>query len=333
MNELYPLKFTPICKERIWGGTKIKDILKKDVGDISSCGESWEISDLGNDVSIVNNGFLKGNTLSELVEIYMGDLVGESVYDRFNLQFPLLIKFIDAKEFLSIQVHPNDEMAIKQHNSFGKTELWYIMDAEKDSKLISGFNKPINKESYLEAFNNHKLAEIVNFEDVGKGDVFYIPAGRIHSIGSGILLVEIQQISDITYRIYDWERKDSQGNSRELHTDLALEAIDYSFQKEYKTKYSANQNASSEILNTPYFCVNIIDITQDLERDCISIDSFIIYICIEGSAEINYLKGKETIKMGETILVPALIDRIILETNNKCKLLEVYIDLSKEISE
>jgi len=226
MEGLYPLKFTPIYKDKIWGGNKIKSVLNKDFGGLPNCGESWELSGVDGNVSVVSNGYLAGNTLEELLEVYMGDLAGDEVYEHFGNEFPLLIKFIDANDDLSIQVHPNDEMAAERHNSYGKTEMWYVLQADKGSKLQSGFNQQVDQEKYLEKLEKTELTDILNFEEVTAGDVFFIPAGRVHAIGRGILLAEIQQTSDITYRIYDYDRRDDKGNPRELHTDLALDAID-----------------------------------------------------------------------------------------------------------
>lgn len=233
---LYPLKFEPILKDKIWGGEKLKKVLDKPT-DSKECGESWELSGVAGDVSIVSEGELKGKSLTELIGTYTGDLLGKKVYSRFGNNFPLLIKFIDANQDLSIQVHPNDAMAKERHNSFGKTEMWYVVDAEPGATLISGFNKPTSKEEYLEYFNSGKLTDLLNKENVENDDVFYLPAGRVHTIGKGLLIAEIQQTSDITYRIYDFDRTDAQGNKRELHVEQALGAIDFGFYKEYKTAY------------------------------------------------------------------------------------------------
>ena len=227
MNKLYPLKFKNIFKDKIWGGQKINTILGKDYTPLSNCGEMWVVSGVEGNQSIVENGFLAENELNEVVEIYMGDLVGEEVYEKYGNEFPVLIKFIDANDFLSIQVHPDDNLAKKRHAGNGKTEMWYIVEASPEAELISGFSKKVDKETYLEHLQNKTLKEILNFERVKAGDVFYMPAGRVHAIGPGILLAEIQQTSDITYRIYDWDRLGVDGSLRELHTDLALDAIDF----------------------------------------------------------------------------------------------------------
>lgn len=327
MNELYPIKFKPILKERIWGGKKLKTLLKKS-GNCEHCGESWELSAVDGDISIVSNGFLKGNNLQEIMEVYMGDLVGESVYDKFGLEFPLLIKFIDAADDLSIQVHPDDKLAAERHNSFGKTEMWVVMQAEKGSELISGFNKKITKEEYLKNLEEKSLKSILNTEEAQEGDVFFIPAGRVHAIGSGILLAEIQQTSDVTYRIYDWDRVDATGKSRELHTEQALDAIDYKVYPEYKTKYEKKVNQTVNVADSSYFTTNIIWFDTTVIKDYNFIDSFVIYICMQGIIEIKTGEGKpEKLKAGETILIPALLKELEITPLEESKILEVYIKI------
>lgn len=328
MNLLYPLKFKPIYKEKIWGGTKINTILNKNISKLKDCGESWEISGVTESISIVKNGFLKNNNLQEIVEVYMGDILGDKVYEKFGDEFPLLIKFIDANDNLSIQVHPNDELARQRHYANGKTEMWYIISADKDSQLISGFNKEINKEIYLKHLANNTLTEILNFEKVKSGDVFFIPSGRVHAIGKGILLAEIQQTSDVTYRIFDWNRKDANGKSRELHTELALDALDFSHYDNYKTKYATKINDSSNLINCQYFTTNLLEFDKEIEKDYNLLDSFVIYMCLEGSYTIEYNENdKIKIIKGETVLLPAVLENISLIPDKKTKLLEVYINL------
>lgn len=326
MEGLYPLKFAPIYKDKIWGGNKIKTILNKDFGALPNCGESWEISAVEGNQSVVSNGFLAGNTIEELMEVYMGDLVGDQVFDDFGIEFPLLIKFIDANDDLSIQVHPDDEMAASRHGSFGKTEMWYILQADASSLLQAGFNQAVDQEKYLEKLKNNQLTDILNFEEVAAGDVYFIPAGRVHAIGKGILLAEIQQTSDVTYRIYDYDRRDDQGNLRELHTDLALDAIDYTLLPEYKTPYQPILNQSVELVKCNYFTTNILLLDQEVEKDYNTLDSFVIYMCIEGELTLQTESGTETIQKGETILIPASIENVILKPiSPAAKLLEVYI--------
>ncbi|MFA5327211.1 MAG: type I phosphomannose isomerase catalytic subunit [Prolixibacteraceae bacterium] len=326
MEGLYPLKFAPIYKEKIWGGNKINSVLNKDFGNLPNCGESWEISGVEGNVSVVSNGYLAGNSLEELMEIYMGDLVGDQLFDAFGTEFPLLIKFIDANDDLSIQVHPDDEMAAERHNSFGKTEMWYVIQADKGSKLQSGFNQQVDQEKYLEKLNNAELTDILNFEEVAAGDVFFIPAGRVHAIGKGILLAEIQQTSDITYRIYDYNRCDDKGIPRELHTEQALGAIDFTVFPEYKTKYTNVLNTSVELVHCDYFTTNLLEITSEIEKDYSELDSFVIYMCLDGFVQIETVSGIEFIQKGETVLIPASIDSVKLNVQTpSAKLLEVYV--------
>jgi mannose-6-phosphate isomerase len=326
MEGLYPLKFTPIYKDKIWGGNKLKTVLNKDFGDLPNCGESWELSGVEDNVSVVSNGLLAGNSLEELIEIYMGDLVGDQVFENFGIEFPLLIKFIDANDDLSIQVHPDDKMSKERHNAFGKTEMWYVLQADAGSKLQSGFNQEVDQDKYLFKLEHNELTDILNFEEVAAGDVYFIPAGRVHAIGKGILLAEIQQTSDVTYRIYDYDRRDDQGNPRELHTELALDAIDYTLIPEYKTHYETKLNESVELVKCNYFTTNLLDLDGVVEKDYIKLDSFVIYICLEGEVNIETESGSETIQKGETILIPASIENVLLKPAlTSAKLLEVYI--------
>ncbi len=328
MNKLYPLKFKPILKDKIWGGSKLKLFLNKDYSPLPNCGESWEISGVEGNISIVSDGFLKGNNLQELIEVYMGDLVGDKIYENFGTEFPLLIKFIDANDILSIQVHPDNELSRKRHQAYGKTEMWYIIQADENAELISGFNKKTNKEEYIENLEKNTLKSILNFEKVKSGNVFFIPAGRVHAIGPGILLAEIQQTSDITYRIYDWNRKDANGKSRKLHTELALDAIDFDFHKNYRTQYNLTKNISTKLVACNYFTTNILNIDNKLNRDLNGIDSFTIYMCLEGEVKLKYDENEESavINKGETILVPAIYSNIDLMPVETSKLLEIYID-------
>jgi len=322
-TKLYPLKFKPILKDKIWGGPKLRDVLGKNASD--KAGESWEISGVEGDISVAENGFLAGNSLQELAEIYMGDLLGDSIYDRFGVEFPLLIKFIDAADFLSVQVHPDDALAKERHNSYGKTEMWYIVESE-NGQLIAGFNRSLEKEKYLQHTKEGSLKEILNYEAVAPGDIYFMPAGRVHAIGAGVLLAEIQQTSDVTYRIYDWDRKDDQGKSRELHTDLALDAIDFSFHKQYKTPCQSLHNSTVNAVDSPFFTTSVIHLDQPVEKDFNMIDSFVIYMCMEGTAGITYGKGEvETIQKGESILIPAELKNLALIPTETSTLLEVYI--------
>jgi mannose-6-phosphate isomerase len=325
MKTLYPLKFHPILKDKIWGGARLKNILNKPT-DSDKCGESWEISAVQVNISKVKNGFLAGNNILELTEIYMGDLVGDKIYDRFGIEFPLLIKFIDANDILSVQVHPDDELAMERHKAYGKTEMWYIIEAEKNAELICGFNRKMDKETYLSHLNNKTLKEILNFEKVKAGDVFFTPSGRVHAVGAGILLAEIQQTSDITYRIYDWDRVDDQGKPREIHTELALDAIDFKFYGNYRTDYKLSLNQTINITDCKYFTTGLLYFDKPVEKEYSLIDSFVIYMCLEGKIDIKYGLGlSESMVAGETVLIPASLKNLNLVPAGKAKTIEVYI--------
>ena len=326
MSALYPFKFKTIYKDKIWGGQKIRTYLHKDFGSLPNCGETWEISGVKSDVSVVANGDLAGESLAGLVEKYQGELVGEKVYKRFGNEFPLLVKFIDAADDLSIQVHPNDELGKKRHNSFGKTEMWYVIEADPGSSLISGFNQQVNEQVYVEKLNSGHLTDILNREDVQAGDIFFLPAGRVHTIGKGLLIAEIQQTSDITYRIYDFDRVDDKGNKRELHTEEALAAIDYNFYPEYKTKYEKVKNKPVEAVSCQYFTTNVLDYTESTERDYTSKDSFVIHVCVGGSYTLVYDDAELEVKLGESILIPNTVNNVKLKTTTGFKILESYID-------
>jgi mannose-6-phosphate isomerase len=321
-NHLYPIKFKPILKEKIWGGTKLKTILNKK-SDAPNIGESWEISDVDGDTSIVSNGEFKELTLKQLLSTYQEELIGRKNFEQFGENFPLLIKFIDAKEDLSIQLHPNDELAAKRHNSFGKTEMWYVMQADDKANLIVGFNQSVTPDVYLKHLENKTLPEILNFDKVREGDTYFIEVGRVHAIGAGVMLAEIQQTSDITYRVYDWDRKDDDGNKRELHNDLAIDAIDFNMKEDFRVTYSKQENEESNMVSCQYFTTNYIHLTKIIEKNNHH-DSFIIYMCVEGNAKVTVEGFSEIINKGETILVPATFKRFKLESNN-AKLLEVYV--------
>lgn len=321
-NTLYPLKFRPILKDKIWGGTKLKSILQKD-SSLPNIGESWEISDVEGDTSIVSNGNLENQSLKQLLQLYKDELIGKKNYEQFGDKFPLLIKFIDAKEDLSIQLHPNDALAKVRHNSFGKTEMWYVMQADEDSNLIVDFNQKMTTELYLEHLEQKTLPQILNFDKVKAGDTYFIEVGRVHAIGAGVMLAEIQQTSDITYRIYDWDRTDDFGNERELHTDLAIDAIGFDMPNNFRVKYSKKPNQSNEMVSCPYFTTNYLKVDQEIQKENTH-DSFVIYICVEGEAQIKTETYSEVIKKGETLLVPAAISSYQISAND-ATLLEVYL--------
>ena len=318
---LYPLKFTPILKEKIWGGKKLKNTFGKDSED--SIGESWELSGVEDNKSIVANGPFMGKNIDWLLSNYNERLVGDKVYLHFGNTFPLLFKFIDAAQDLSVQVHPSDFHAKKRHNSFGKTEMWYVLQADKNAELIVGFKGEIDNEGYQKALEENRITEILNSVPVKTGDAIIINPGTVHAIGAGTLLAEIQQTSDITYRIYDWDRPGTDGKMRDLHTALALDVIDFSVSPAF-IEYNEQINLPILIGKTEFFAVNKLVLTQPLEHELSNFTSFIVYMCLEGQAEIEANGFPESIKKGETILIPAAIDKINIRTED-ASFLEVYI--------
>ena len=322
--KLYPLKFTPILKDKIWGGKALQSLYAKEATS-DKLGESWEISGVESDLSVVSNGFLEGNDLEELIEIYMGELVGDKVYDQFGLSFPLLFKLIDANDDLSIQVHPNDEVAAERHQSFGKTEMWYVLESAPDGALVIGFKEDCDKESYLNAVEAGRVEELLQRVPVKKGDVFFIPAGTVHAIGRGVVLAEIQQSSDITYRIYDYKRVDDQGKERDLHTAEAVDVINFEAAKHPRTDYQIVPNALTPLANCEYFTTSLISFDSQLTRNYGQLDSFVVYMCVGGSLVIECDGVQTEMKQGETVLIPASIDELHLIPRGQAELLEVYV--------
>lgn len=327
---LYPIRFTPLLKERIWGGKTLlanaKQGKAKKIDASLPYGESWELSAVKGDESVVANGFLKRNNIEEIIEVYMGNLIGDKVYDKYGLTFPLLIKSLDCHDVLSVQVHPDDELAAERHDSYGKTEMWYVVDAEPEAFIYIGFNrKDITREEYIAAINEGRLPELLNRVEVKAGDTFFIPAGTIHALGKGVVVLEIQQTSDITYRVYDWERVDEDGRPRELHTALAVDAIDFASDKERCIMhYNAKKNAPTEMVRCDYFTTNIIELEGSAERELESLDSFVLYICAEGEADVCMGDNKEHLEAFDLVMIPAEADSVKLSGN--AKLLEVYIE-------
>lgn len=322
---MYPLKFEPILKQTLWGGDKI--ISFKQLNDTrTEVGESWEISAVEGSESIVAEGPDKGMTLTEVLSKYREELLGEANYARFGVKFPLLVKFIDARQDLSIQVHPSDELAKKRHNSMGKTEMWYVVGADKGAKLRSGFSEQITPKEYKDRVYNNTITEVLQEYDIQPGDVFFLPAGRVHSIGAGAFIAEIQQTSDVTYRIYDFDRKDAKGNARELHTDLAREAINFEVLDDYRTQYDVVENEPIELVACPYFTTSLYDMTEEITCDYSELDSFVIFVCVEGSCTLyDNEKNEVSFKAGETVLMPASIQEVTIVPNGKVKLLETYV--------
>lgn len=321
--ENYPMKFRPILKERLWGGTKLKTVLNKDItSDIT--GESWELSGVKGDISVIANGDAEGISLQELIHRSPEKILGKSVWERFGTEFPILIKFIDAQQDLSIQVHPNDELAQKRHNCLGKTEMWFVMQAEKEAQLIIGFNKNTDQQEYEKHLSEGTLTELMNYENVEKGSTFFINTGKVHAIGGGILLAEIQQTSDITYRVYDFNRKDAQGNLRELHTQQALDAIDYEKKDDFKVNYPTEVNSPNPMVRCPYFITNYLRLDADYQADLSTRDSFSIYICVEGNGTLSNENGSVPLRKGETVMLPAATQQLHIETLGM-ELLEVFL--------
>jgi mannose-6-phosphate isomerase len=319
-SELYPLQFVPILKERIWGGEKLKTILHKPI-ESKITGESWEIATVEGDISIIANGELQGKSLTAIIDDCPNEILGTAVYKKFGKQFPLLFKYLDAREDLSIQVHPNDALAKIRHNSFGKTEMWYIMQADENARIIVGFKEKSNANEYLENLKNNNLLSILDDVKVKTGDVFFLETGTVHAIGAGLVVAEIQQTSDITYRLYDFDRVDAQGKTRELHVDLALEAINYNKVDTYKT-YEKVSNESNVIVDCPYFTTNFIPLNGAIAVGK-SGETFTVYMCVEGHFEIEYNASKFSYKKGDTVLIPAAMKNFSL--NGEGSILEIYI--------
>ncbi len=316
----YPILFNPILKDRIWGGTKLESVLGKDIHS-SEVGESWEISGVPNDISVVANGEYKSMELDKLITAYPEEVLGNSIIERFGLHFPLLFKFLDAKEDLSIQLHPNDDLAKERHNSCGKTEMWYVMQADPGARVVVDFKEGVTQESYLEHLKLSTLPSILKEIPVKKGDVFFIDAGTVHAIGKGVLLAEIQQTSDITYRVYDWDRRDANGNSRELHVDLALDAIDYG-KKEVELHYTQEKNKTNQIVDCPFFSVNFIPLEGEFTK-VKDTQRFYIYVVTEGACTVVIESEKFQFEKGNTILIPAIVENIQFE--GEATLLEIFV--------
>lgn len=324
---LYPFKFNPILKPVIWGGSDICRFKKIEPLQ-DGIGESWEISGVGGNISTISNGLLAGTSLEELLNHRGKELVGEKVYQKFGNTFPLLIKFIDARDDLSIQVHPDDALGKKRHNSFGKTEMWYVVNAAPGAYLYSGFKERITPDEYPETIKNNTFTDKLQKYDVKSGDVFYLPAGRVHAIGAGCFIAEIQQTSDITYRIYDYNRKDVAGKSRELHTELAKDAIDYKVYDTYRSDYQPDINHPVQLVTSPYFTTNLLEADSRMDRDYSTLDSFVIFICMDGLCTVKDDKGNsETLRQGESMLVAANTHSVTIIPDGFSKLLETYVEI------
>lgn len=317
------LKFKPLLKQTIWGGNKIIPF-KKLSESLDNVGESWEISGVKDNETIVADGPMEGKSLNAVVEEMGAKLVGRDNYKRFGNEFPLLIKFIDARDDLSIQVHPTDEIAVRQGRERGKTEMWYLMDSDPGAKLYSGLKSEITPDQYKDMVENDTICDALAQYEVKADDVFFLPAGRIHAIGTGCFLAEIQQTSDVTWRIYDFKRKDKNGNYRELHTKQAAEAIDYHVEKDYRTEYRPEKNQGVNLVNCPYFNTAVYDLDEPMTLDYSELDSFVILIGLKGEGTITDAEGNTTsLKAGETVLIPA--EETEVKVAGSVKFLETYV--------
>jgi mannose-6-phosphate isomerase len=329
-QSLYPIKFRPRLKEILWGGKTLRENYGKDAGEKKNIGESWEISGIKGDKSVVANGFLKGNDLEEIIEVYMDDIVGEHVYEKFGSEFPLLVKFIDANDTLSVQVHPGDKMAAERHHAWGKTEMWYVLEAAEGAIIYTGFKRKISKEEFLQYLADKRVDELINATRVKPGDVFFIPAGLVHAIGAGVVLAEIQETSDITYRIYDWDRTDANGKSRQLHTDLALDAIDFDMTTTNLIRVEPVLNNTVELKSCEYFKTDLIKLNSPIIKDYSLTDSFVIYMCISSTVVVECFGKKETMNKGQTVLIPASAEKVSIIPVGMASILEIYIPNSKK---
>lgn len=322
---LYPLKFAPILKSKIWGGDRINKLYRHDSSTLTSIGESWEVSGMEGDDSVVINGFLRGNSLSELVEVYMGDLVGEHVYDMFGSEFPLLVKLLDAKDNLSVQVHPTDAMAEENGLVRAKNELWYVVDAEKNSSVIAGFEVPVDEELCRNMLEAKTLGNVLHRISVKKGDAIFIPAGCVHSIEPGCFILEIQQTSDVTYRLYDYDRRDADGNCRQLHIDEAMCAIDWQNWRNDKLNVVAKSNQMVTLLDRPCFTSNLMEIDVPKEYELAMIDSFVILTCVSGHVTLKFDNDYLTLTDAESVLIPAEMTSLTIVPTVPSRLIESYI--------
>ena len=326
--KLYPLLFEPNLHEVIWGGNSLRPYKGLELSD-EPIGESWEVSAVPSSTSIISNGEWAGKDIISVIKDYPEQILGKEVNQRYHGQLPLLVKFIDAKRDLSIQVHPNDEMAMREHGKMGKNEMWYIIKAEEGSHLYAGFKQEITPDEYQRRIADGTITEVLADHKVKAGDVFYLPAGRVHAICGGILLAEVQQSSDVTYRIYDYNRPGLDGKPRELHTELAAKALDYHVEKNYRTEYSETSDKAVQIIDSPYFDVRVLEINQPMHRNLIKYDSFIISMCIAGDCKIWIRSTQDEIilKEGHSTLIPAAIaDYDVTPLNGSSKLLDAFID-------
>lgn len=326
--KFYPLLFEPNLHEVIWGGNNLRPYKGMEPSD-EPIGESWEVSAVPSSTSIISNGEWAGKDIISVIKDYPEQILGKEVNQRYHGQLPLLVKFIDAKRDLSIQVHPSDEMAMREHGKMGKNEMWYIIKAEEGAHLYAGFKQEITPDEYQRRIADGTITEVLADHPVKAGDVFYLPAGRVHAICGGIMLAEVQQSSDVTYRIYDYNRPGLDGKPRELHTELAAKALDYHVEKNYRTEYSETSDKAVQIIDSPYFDVRVMEINQSMHRNLIKYDSFIVSMCIAGDCKIRIRSTLDEIilKEGHSTLIPAAIaDYDVIPLNGSSKLLDAFID-------
>lgn len=327
-NQFYPLLFEPNLHTVVWGGNRLRPYKRLSESD-EPIGESWEVSAIPTSSSIISNGQMKGKELTSVIEEYPEQILGKHVNEKYAGKLPLLLKVIDAKQDLSIQVHPDDEFAQREHGKSGKSEMWYVLQAEPNSRLYAGFKRSVSPEELKNRISDGTLTEVLAEHSVRTGDVFYIPAGRVHSICGGVMLVEVQQSSDVTYRLYDYNRLGIDGNPRTLHIDLGVRAIDYQIEKNYRSDYTECTNRAVKIVESPFFAVRVMEISKPFHRNMIKYDSFIITMCVEGDCKIHVRSTKEDILLreGSAALIPAIIaDYDVIPLGEKSRLLDTYID-------
>lgn len=330
-TKLYPMLFEPNLRTMVWGGKRLTEWKQLPLQD--NIGESWEVSTLPLLPSTIANGTWAGYPLKEVIEKHPEAILGKAVARKYNNQMPLLVKFIDTKTDLSVQVHPDDAMALREHNDSGKTEMWYVIDADADAYIYAGFKEQLTPEQYAQRVADGTIMDALAKHDIKTGDVFYIPAGRVHAIGKGVILVEVQQASDRTYRIYDYDRPGLDGKPRELHTELAAQALDFTVLKEYKNSYTDAIDKANPCLDTEHFSVRVVSITHPIRRNMVNYDSFIIMTCTQGECTIRIRSTHDevTLREGFSCLIPAAIaDYDISPITPAAKLLESYINNSSQ---
>lgn len=326
--QLYPLLFEPNLHTVVWGGSQLRPFKGLEPSD-EPIGESWEISAVPTSTSIICNGELKGRDLITVINGNPDAILGKKVNEKYHGRLPLLVKFIDAKRDLSIQVHPNDEMAMREHGKMGKSEMWYVIKADEGAHLYAGFKHEITPDEYQKRIAEGTITNVLADHKVKAGDVFYLPAGRVHAICGGIMLAEVQQSSDVTYRIFDYNRPGMDGKPRELHTELAAKALDYHVEPNYRTEYIESSNKAVQIIDSPYFSVRVMEVSKPFHRDLKKYDSFIITMCIEGDCKIHVRStgGEVLLKQGNSTLIPAAIaDYDVIPQQESSRILDAYID-------